>query len=221
MDNEQIEMTSKATIYTIIDLCNDIQDQVEAEEINFPDSKKNSRDKEYKLKVLQYILSLIKRAPRGYDNPFERAVEIDVEQNSSLFSFNYFLSSQRNFDYSWSYLRNQLDEYKIFLFQTGIFLIDMIRNINKMRPELGEMAELKLVFNDLFEVSYQEKEPYAKTEIVWENFSHISNLKKDYYLSAIVGETTLITVIHKVGNDATPFIKNVKNLYKNVNRDLK
>ena len=81
-------------------------------------NEKASRDYPLKLKVIQLLRNL-KTPYDDKDNNEEdvkKTIENLVENDETLFGYTFYVASNPIFDYTWSYLRTQMDSYKNFRF---------------------------------------------------------------------------------------------------------
>ena len=97
MANKTLKIVSEEFLYQKSDLLENILSQIELDNSNISEET-SRRDYEYKLKVIQYILDAKFQTQNNNEELLKKSVDLDVEQNPSLFSFTYFLSSQQNFD---------------------------------------------------------------------------------------------------------------------------
>lgn len=59
-----------------------------------------------------------------------------MENDETLFEYTFYVASNPIFDYTWSYLRTQMDSYKNFLFNAHRFFAFICRDIQILRPIL-------------------------------------------------------------------------------------
>lgn len=202
-------------LYTKIELLEDIQAVPEKCAKDTPEGEKTRRDFMHKLKVLQSIF-LMKLPPYDFkkDNMdvIKEALEVYVHGDELLFGYTYFLSSNTNFDYSWNYLRKQMDKYVDFFFEAYRFISFVLRDIDDIKADLCGNKDLHIVFNELFDVTLIDDEPLVKTTVNWENFYQINKLKNGYYISVKIDKTTLLTFYRKYSNELNPNIDRVKQI---------
>lgn len=179
------------------------------------EGKKNPRDYKYHLKVIQSIFDIETPAysiEKVNLADIKDAIEAYIEDDECLYGYTFNLSLNPNFDYSWSYLRKQIDRYIESLVKTSIFIDFILDDINSMREELCEVEDLRIVFNDLFSVEFFKNEPFARSTILWENFYHISNVEEGYYISAMLEKTRLLTYYRRYHDKENNFLLNVKRI---------
>lgn len=214
MENKKVEMV-KAQEYTKTELLEDISTPPEEHTKETSEKEKAHRDFIYKLKVLQYIIDP-KLPPYDFkkDNmdDIKKQIEVYVDGNEILFGYTFFLSSNTNFDYSWSYLRKQIDKYVDFTFDTYRFICYLLKDINTMKSDLSGIQYLHIEFNGLFDVTFIDDKPFVKTIVHWENFYQINKVKNGYYISVKIDKTTLLTYDRKYNNELNPFLNKVKQL---------
>ena len=193
----------KVQKYTKVELFEDIQSTPEECEKDTPEGEKVRRDYRHKLKVLQSIFDL--KLPL-YDfekdnmEEIKQAIEVYVEGDGFLFGYTFFLSSNISFDYTWNYLRKQMDKYIDFLSEAYKFISYVIVDINKMKTSLSGIEDLHIELNELFDVTFVDDKPFVKTIVCWENFYQINKVKSGYYISVKIGKTTLLTCHREYSN---------------------
>lgn len=215
MEDKKVEIVEaqEVVLYTKAELFEDIQTTPEEYEKNTPEGEKAHRDFSYKLKVLQ---SVFDRQLPTYDlkedniGEIKEAIEVYVDGKEHLFGYTFFLSSNPNFDYSWSYLRKQMDKYIDFFSEAYKFISIVLADINAMKTSLSENKDLHIELNELFDVVFIDDKPFVKTIVCWENFYKINNVKSGYYISVKIGKTTLLTCYRKYSNKLNPFLDRVK-----------
>lgn len=202
-------------LYTKTELFEDIQTTPEECVKDTPEGERARRDFVHKLKVLQTIfdtkLPLYDFEKDNMDD-IKEALEVYVDGNELLFGYTFFLSSNTNFDYSWNYLRKQMDKYIDFFSGAYKFISYVLADINAMKIDLQGNENLHIEFNELFDVVFIDDKPFVKTIINWENFYQINNVKNGYYISVKINKAILLTCYRKYSNDLDPFFGGVKQL---------
>ena len=199
--------------YTKTELFEDIQAIPEESEKTTPEGEKARRDYSYKLKVIQSVFCM--KLP-AYDfkkdnmEEIKKAIEVDVDGNELMFGYTFFLSSNTNFDYSWNYLRKQIDKYIDFFSEAYKFISYVIEDINDMKTSLRGNKDLHIELNELFDVAFVDDKPFVKTIVCWENFYQINKVKSGYYISVKIGKTTLLTCYRKYSIELKSFLDRVK-----------
>ena len=155
--------------------------------------EKASRDYPLKLKVIQLLRNL--KTPYddkdNNENDVKKAIENLVENDETLFGYTFYVASNPIFDYTWSYLKTQMDNYKSFLFNAHRFFAFICRDIQILRPILlAQDPNTYIVFNDMIKIEFMNMAPYAKAYMQWENFSNITQVGNGYRLSIKVKEST-------------------------------
>lgn len=205
----------KVQEYTKDDLFEDIQTIPEEYAKEATEKEKVRRDFIYKLKVLQsifYIKVPLYDFKKDNINDIKEVLEVYVEEKELLYGYTFFLSSNTNFDYSWSYLRKQKDKYIDFLSEVYRFISHVLADINTMKTNLSGNQDLHIEFNGLFDVTFIDDKPFVKTIVHWENFYQINKVKNGYYISVKIDKTTLLTYDRKYNNELNPFLNKVKQL---------
>ena len=210
-----IANVQEVVLYTKAELFEDIQATIDECNEDISKGEKALRDFRYKLKVLQSIFDM-KLPPYDFkkdniDN-IKEALEVYVDGNELLFGYTFFLSSNTNFDYSWNYLRKQMDKYVNFLFEAYKFISYVLADINSMRTDLCGNKDLHIEFNTLFHVTFIDDKPFVKTIVSWDDFYQINKVKNGYYISVKIGKTTLLTYYREYSNKLNPFLDRVKQI---------
>lgn len=200
-------------LYTKAELFEDIQAVPEECTKDTPEGEKSRRDFRHKLKVLQSIFGMnlpLYDFEKDNMDDIKEALEVYVNGNELLFGYTFFLSSNTNFDYSWGYLRKQMDKYVDFFSEAYRFISYVLADINIMKADLCGNKELHIELNELFDITFIDDKPFVKTIISWENFYQINKVKNGYYISVKIGTTTLLTCYRKYSNKLNPFLDRVK-----------
>ena len=202
MENKEGEVmkTQKDILYTKDDLLKDIYATFDECPDDISVGINTERNARHFMKVIQSIFSMeLPEYNFSKDNADEikEALELNVNNNIYLFGYTFFLSLNANFDYSWNYLRKQIDKYMKFLFEAYRFICYVVRDINIMRGGICKSEDLCISFNNLFDVKFIDDEPFVKTAINWRHFYQIGKVGSGYYISVNIGETTLLTYYRK------------------------
>lgn len=181
-NNKQIKNSNKECEYSILQLLNDVLNsnlKIEAEFLH----NKSIKEYQNKLKVLQMLLYL-----SNLDDPdifkdedrLRNIIESKVNCEELLFGYMFYISQKSHFDYSWSYMRKVLEEYKEFLFIVIRFLHNVVNDIKIIAKYRNELDGIYVVFNEIFKISYINEVPYVQTEVLWRNFHYILMIKHEY-----------------------------------------
>jgi hypothetical protein len=202
-------------LYTSFEFLEDIQTIPEKCVKDTPEGAKANRDFMHKLKVLQ---SFFWRKLPPYDfkddnmDAIKEALEVSVDGDELLFGYTYFLSSNTNFDYSWNYLRMQMDNYIDFYSEAYRFISYVLKDIDELKANLCGLENLHIYFNELFDVTFIDDKPFVKTIVNWESFYQINKVKNGYYLSVKIDKTTLLTFYRKYNNKLNPNISRINQI---------
>ena len=215
MEDKKVEIVKaqENVLYTKAEMFEDIQITLEECTADTLEGEKARRDFRHKLKVFQSIFNMnLPPYDLKKDNmdDIKEALEVYVDGNELLFGYTFFLSLNTNFDYSWNYLRKQMDKYVTFFSEAYKFISYILEDINTMKIDLCENKDLHIEFNELFDVIFTDDKPFVKTTISWENFYQINKVKNGYYISAKIGKTTLLTYYRKYNDKINPFLDGVK-----------
>lgn len=154
----------------------------------------NLRDVQHYVKVFSYIYSVVRAVESGKDYEEKTVIDNMLNNDSSLFSYTFFVSSRSQFDYSWSYLRKQWDEYAKTLNSACKFILDMIDKVNMLYEHRSEFIAKEFVFADIFVFSFAKATCLPHIEIKWENINCLFNVDKSYHISAKIGDAIQMTI---------------------------
>ena len=154
----------------------------------------NLRDVQHYVKVFSYIYSVVRAVESGKDYEEKTVIENKLNNDNSLFSYTFFVSSRSQFDYSWSYLRKQWDEYAKKLNCAYKFIIDMIDKVNVLYEHRSEFIANEFVFADIFVLSFAKATYLPHIEIKWENINSLFNVDNSYHISAKIGDAVQMTI---------------------------
>lgn len=197
-------------IYTIEQLYQDISCQAEKEEESFNDSVRDAR---HKLKVISYIISMAQMIDNNKDYDLENVINNELNNDSSLFAYTFYVASRSQFDYSWNYLRKQWLEYETRLNGACAFVLDMIEKANKLLDHLSVFNVDSFVFADIFVLNIDKESGCPYMKIRWEALNNIFQLSKGYYLSAKQGNGIVMThfLANNKKDEIDSFIKQLTN----------
>lgn len=213
MENKTGEIVNENMLYTKAEMFEDIQSTLEEYAENTPEGEKVRRDFKHNLKVLQCIFEM--KLP-AYDfkidniDDIKEKLEVYVDGNELLFGYTFFLSSNTNFDYSWNYLRKQMDKYIDCFSEAYKFISYVLADINAIKIDFGGIKDLHIELNELFDVKFINEKPFVKTVVNWENFHKINKVKNGYYISVKIDKTTILTYYRKYSDKLNPFFDGVK-----------
>ena len=202
-DNKQMVLK-----YSVEMLYNDIVRQYQMELDN---GGNVGRDVQYYLKVFNYIVFLVQEVERDKDSENYRVIKNKLDDDSLLLVYSFFVSSQSKFDYSWSYLRKQWDEFVKMLNGACKFILDMIDKVNSLNEYHTKFVANEFVFADLFVLSYLEDGRVPRMKIVWEKMNCLLHMGKAYLITAKVGVITLMAMNLEIGkqDDMDSFLNNL------------
>ena len=179
--------------YTLDDLRKDISNQFDVEEQKDGDEK--MRDKLLYLKVLNYLIDIVELVNEDSEEERNNHIRLIIEKDNAIFGYTYFLTSKNQFDYSWSYLRNQWKKYVELLRYICVFVHQMLSDIKLLQGKGKEVFGKSVIFANVFEVSFEQHEPMI--EVLWENVGNLFDVKKGYSLTIRVGKVVLLSAFCK------------------------
>lgn len=192
MGNKDKDQSTKKE-YTLDDLRKDINNQFDAEEQK--DGEEKMRDKLLYLKVLNYLMDIVELAKEDSEEDRNAHIRLILEKDNAIFGYTYFLTSKNQFDYSWSYLRNQWSKYIELLGYVCVFVRQMLTDIGHLQGKGKEVFDKKVVFTNVFIASFERHEPTV--EVLWENIDNLFDVKNGYSVTIQVGKVVLLSAFCK------------------------
>ena len=177
--------------YSLENLYNDVVRQFNDEEET---SEKDLRDTKHILKVFIYFVALVQDVENNDEYDVEKVIKNKLDNDSSLFAYTFYVSSRSQFDYSWSYLRKQWNEYSKTLNSACKFILDMIDKVNVLYEHRSEFIANEFVFADIFVLSFAKATYLPHIEIKWENINSLFNVDNSYHISAKIGDAVQMTI---------------------------
>lgn len=177
----------------------------------------NLRDVQHYIKVFSYIYSVVRAVESGKDYEVKTVIENMLNNDSSLFSYTFFVSSHTQFDYSWSYLRKQWGEYVKTLNSACKFILDMINKVNVLYEHRSEFIINEFVFADIFVLSFDKATCLPHIEIKWEKINGLFNIGNSYHISAKTGDAIQMTMklCFDKQDDTDLFLRHLANWKRN------
>ena len=179
---------SEVKEYTALRLLSDLQLQIEFEEKEAKQKREETgkntfydksvlRDKQHKLKVLNFLLNLnVENVDKKEE--VEDFMKMLLSQDEPLFGFIFFLSSNPHFDYNWSYLRKQYDNFQTKLTALYLFFNDMFLAVNNLVKLEEKYKGCEFIFNGLFCLSFKEGSLLPKMTLKWDKFNNLLLIDK-------------------------------------------
>lgn len=204
--------------YSLEMMLNDIYDSInEGTGDDLVDNKKK-RESQHKLIVLQMLLLLANSFSKEQYADYEKlsnAIEVNVNGDELLSGYIFFVSQNSQFDYTWNYMRKRRNSYIEFLVEAVRFLNNVVSDISILasKPQVG--SDIHVLFNDIFDVTLTQTEPYVKTAVFWENLYGIATVKESYSVSIKTYESVLLAVDRK---DASDFKKLIDKAFELISR---
>lgn len=205
--------------YSVKDFYEDVVCGLERCDID-SSSELYNRDSMNKLKVLQSLLfmELPQYDPTcNNDEEVINAITNSVTENELLFNYTFYLSSNRDFNYTWSYLRKKLDAFVGYLFDSYKFIGCLLNDVTQIRQGLKNCSDLYVNINNTIDVKFLNESPYVETNIIWKNFHSIIKDRKGYDLSIRLGETTVMGFHRKYRESLNSIIDTLNELTNSIN----
>ena len=202
---------SEVKEYTASWLLQDLQRQIELEEENAKQKReKTEKNTFYDKSVLRDLNFLLNLNVENVDKKeeVEDFVKMLVSQNEPLFGFTFFLSSNPHFDYNWSYLRKQCDNFQAKLTALYLFFNDMFLAVNSLVKLEKKYKKCEFVFNGLFCLSFQEGSLLPEITLKWDKFNNL--LSVEHGISITVMEDKLLLFAMKCKRSDKDELKDAK-----------
>lgn len=184
-------------LYNLSSLSNDINGDFIERQSNV--DKINIWD-QYYLKLFQFFCQ---EAVSAIDKEEATSLQIDgskiaqqLEADRLLFGYTFFLSSNPDYDYTWTYHHQKEDKYVEFICNACLFLLYVLKDINFIHQNYEVNTNVCFVFNDILEVTFTKTVPVAKAKLIWDNFTQIARIQKGYYAA----------IKHDTANIATKYV---------------
>lgn len=167
------------------------------EQKNSDDS--NQRQASQKERVLNVLFNPIIWTKKDDENTLESQVELFVNKDSNLYAYTFFLCSDPQFKYNWSYLLNKIEPiskdgtYAHTLLCFSRFVDLMIEDINHyLENRRIKTSSLTFVINRFIKIKWSDKRSY-EVEIELNEFSNTVRtiLANSYDLTVYLGSTIL------------------------------
>jgi hypothetical protein len=157
------------------------------------DDESQQRDELLELSVLVHMISVAQEVASLKEVQRREAIRSNIvlAQNNILIGYTCFLSSNAQFNYSWNYLRKQLDKYAYVLNSVVSFLLDTTALIDYIQSKMEDLRGIRIVLADLFEISFEELSAVVRVNIIWQNFEKIFSVQNGYTISALRGQQML------------------------------
>lgn len=194
VDNNGITLYTKDMFYT------QLLEETDTGEYRMGKEEFMHRDQSYKKKILQGILYLGESDSNRCDD-WEKVedcmnwLETQLEDDELLFGYTFHVSSNQNFDYTWSYMRKQIDKYASFLFAAKRFIMFVYRDISTLVKFLKPDQDIHIVFSELIDLKFIGTESSIKVSLQWNHFYHITQVANNYRV-AVMNKTSVLSVIN-------------------------
>ena len=222
--NEKTAVVADKVEYTFGELIDDILKSAEWNGDEAQDAEIARRELQSKQIVVQMLIDLANYYNDDSHQEGEKlrnAIDVRVKGDSFLSAYIFYVSQNPQFDYSWNYLRKKANSYEDFLFESILFLRNMLIDINMLAGKPRDMQNMHIVFNDVFDVFLTLEKPFVKTNLLWENFHRLATVKRNYHLTVKCKECILVTGTRKVATDAEKLIDTALDMVRNKGNELK
>lgn len=207
MSNPKKQMATME--YTFNMLLNDILELPKENEDKGDSNDKAGRELQSKLIIMQMLIGQADKYKADAFNDEEglrNALEVEVNGDELLSGYAFFVPQNPQFDYTWSYMRKRKKSYIEFLVKAVMFLRNVLSDINILASKSRGSENVRLVFNDIFDVSFIAEIPHVKIGVQWENFYRLATIKKSYNVVVKAGEVVLLARDRKKAQDINDII---------------
>lgn len=216
--------TAKVEKYSLEKLLNDILDSTDesySEKVNNEKTKREHRAKKVVIQTLIELANEYGTAIYKNEEKLINALEIKVCEDKWMSGYMFYVSRNPNFDYSWNFMRKQLDGYIDFLGKAVRFFNNVVEDINSIANKLVSEEYIHIVFSDIIDVSSLMEEPRLKASLIWENFKSAESFNSDYQITVKKEDVVLIIGTRKNSVDVSELIIKSIELFKNKDAELK
>lgn len=176
------------------------------------------REHQSKLVIIQTLISwaaLYKAEEYKDDKKLLNALEVKVRGDELLSCYMFYVSTNPQFEYTWSYMRNQSGNYTRFLVKAVHFLNNVVDDINEFAGRAKRGIDIRIVFNNLIEVTLIDEMPFVKSCILWKNFHYIESIDTDYNIIIKAEDVILKIISRKDCSDILEFVNSSLDLIRN------
>lgn len=222
--NELKTATSTGVKYTLGNLLNDILDSSDENCSEVEKTDKTAREHRAKKVVIQMLIEQANAfGVDAYKNgkKLSSALEIQVREDKWLSAYMFYVSQNPNYDYSWNYMRKQVDGYVEFLGKAVRFFTNIVDDINAIADRLINKKDVYVIFSDIIEVASTQEGASLKARAIWEKFKTVASFNPVYQITVRVKDVVLMIGTRNKSTDAAALIEKAIDLFDSKDAQLK
>lgn len=208
--------TAKEGKYTLERLLNDILDSSNENCSENDNDNKATREHRAKKIVIQMLIEQA-NAYRSdvYKNAekLSTALDVKVKEDKWMSGYMFYVSQNPNYDYSWNYMRRQVDGYVEFLGNAVRFFTNVVDDINAIADRLISKKDVYVIFSDIIEVASTQEGASLKARVIWERFKTIASFNPVYQITVKVKDVVLLIGTRNKSTDAAALIEKAIDLF--------
>lgn len=222
--SELSKTTAKESKYTLEKLLNDILDSSDDNCSEVENTDKTAREQRAKKVVIQMLIEQANAFRSDMYKNAEKlttALEVKVKEDKWMSGYMFYVSQNPNYDYSWNYMRKQVDGYVEFLGNAVRFFKNVVDDINAIADRLISKKDVHVVFGDIIEVASTQDSLGLKSSVSWERLKTAANFNPVYQITVKVKEIVLMIGTRNGSTDAAELIEKAIKLFDNKAAQLK
>lgn len=222
--NELKKPTAKVEKYSLEKLLNDILDSTDesySEKVNNEKTKREHRAKKVVIQTLIELANEYGTAIYKNEEKLINALEIKVCEDKWMSGYMFYVSRNPNFDYSWNYMRKQIDGYIEFLGKAVRYFTNIVEDINSIANKLVSDEYIHVVFSNIINVASPKGEPRIKASLIWENFNSAESFNSNYQITVKREDVILIIGTRKNSASVSELIIKSNEQFNNKDTELK
>lgn len=225
MGSNELKMSTSTEVkYTLGMLLNDILDSSDENCSRIENTDKVAREHRAKKIVIQMLIEQANAFGADTYKNWEKltnALEIQVREDKWMSGYMFYVSQNPNYDYSWNYMRKQIDGYVEFLGKAIRFFSNVVDDINAIADSLISEKDIHVIISDIIEVASTQESPCLKARVIWERFKTIANFNPVYQITVKEKDVVLMIGTRNKSTDVSELIKKAIGLFDNKGAQLK
>lgn len=168
----------------------------------------NQRQISQKERVLNVLFNPLVWTKKDEDSTIESQVELFVNKDSNLYAYTFFLCSNPQFKYNWSYLLNKIEPlskngtYAHTLLHFSRFVDLMIGDINHYIENIQiKTSSLTFVINQFLKIKWSEKSSFVVDIELNELSNVVRTVSENSYNLMVYLESTLLCAYNRKKKD--------------------
>lgn len=222
--SELRKTTTKEVKYTLERLLNDILDSSNENCSENDNDNKATREHRAKKVVIQMLIEQANAFRSDIYKNSEKlttALDVKVREDKWMSGYMFYVSQNPNYDYSWNYMRRQVDGYVEFLGNAVRFFTNVVDDINAIADRLINKKDVYVIFSDIIEVASTQEGASLKARVIWEKFKTVASFNPVYQITVRVKDVVLMIGTRNKSTDAAALIEKAIDLFDSKDAQLK